>query len=81
MGLMSMTAVQFCLEISAITYSIRIPYILYGQSGILLNDLLRSSIIMINSARILRMSSAAVVKVRGLGGLNPLLPFEPPAIV
>jgi len=23
----------------------------------------------------------AVVKVRGLGGLSPLLPFEPPAIV
>jgi len=26
-------------------------------------------------------SAAPVVKVRGLGGLSPLLPFEPPAIV
>ena len=27
------------------------------------------------------VKSLAVVKLRGLGGLSPLLPFEPPAIV
>ena len=28
-----------------------------------------------------RLMPSAVVKVRGFGGLSPLLPFEPPAIL